>query len=235
MGVMKMKAVDAALVNRVERNEMLRALHAHEAAAAALRSDLGFVQREVFENITPDHLPPDGVTRMRTDQIDRLFESGKINGDQRAAALKFRTIWEAISRGLFASSSSGGGGTRGSGTYRHPLERMSETELAIWFLEYKPWANGPAAKTAISRGGFKISFLQLCYNVIIDNFGPSQLEAKWPISRGNSVVVKALRHALGSWQHVECEDYDSLLAMRSQIMKDDRNKIKLAHQAIRAT
>lgn len=223
-----MKAVDEALVNRVERSELLRALKAHEYAASGLRSKLGLVSREKFVDVPPDEIKADGLTRMRTDQIDRLFEAGRINHDQRSAALKFRTIWEAMGRGLYPGPTGGIVGTKSKGTFRHPLERMSPREFYIWVREYKPWANGPGAKTAIDRPShsFKKSYLAVAYAVIVDNFGPHQLEQIWPISRGNGVVVQALQIGLGKWNHVEYDGAVDLEDVREHMLAAARTKIE---------
>lgn len=230
-----MKAVTDDLVNRVERNELVRALHLHEKKAAELRSKLGFVVRETV-NIDPAIEPVDPISRMRTDQIDRLYEKGKINADQRAAALKIRTVWEAMGRGLFPSGSFGsGGGTKSRGTFRHPLERMTNREFFIWIKEYRPWATGAAAKVAInhSQTGFRISFMQICYHVAVDGFGPTQLERQWPVTRGKGVVTDLLRRGLSTWEHIEYYADAGLEDARQEILKTARSRIEEVHPAHR--
>ena len=212
-------------VVKIDRAGRLRTLKSLENQAAKLRSELGLVQREAYATVAPEEIKPDGVSRLRTDQIDRLHETGKINQDQRAAALKFRTVWEAMSRGLYPGGHSEIVGTKSRGSYRHPLERMTEKELAIWFLEYRPWANGPAAKTAIDKGGFKKSYLQICYAIIIDNYGPAQIERMWPISRGNNVIVPLFRTALNFWKHVDVYDAVELMKSRDEMMTEAASRL----------
>jgi len=243
-----MKAVTDDLVNRVERNSMVRALKVHETAVAQLRSKLGLVVREKFEAIEPISIETDGITRMRTDQIDKLHEAGKINEDARAAAFKMRRVWEAMARGLYKGVStignSGGGGGRGS--FRHPLERMSDQDFFIWAMEYKPWASGPAAAMAFNKpiivktmnaseqkscngnnvtSRFQKSYLAVCYAVVIDNYGPHQLERLWPISRGNGAIVNALRLGLGMWQHKDFHDSDDLTKTRHAMLAEAKARL----------
>lgn len=241
-----MKAVDDALLNRVERNEKIRALKAHEDAAADLRSDLGLLTREKYVTIDPIDAAAvnaaDGVTRMRTDQIDRLYNAGKLSPDQRAAALKIRTVWEAMSRGLFPGGAFGGiVGTKSRGSFRHPLERMSGKEFFIWAKEYKPWANGKSAKTALRRetridgrkDEFRKTFVQVCYHVVVDNYGPAQLERMWPISRGNGVIVLALQRGLSNWKHLEYDPEENLEDLRAEILSEARARIESVHPRTR--
>src|SRR4051812_11025777 len=96
-----MKQITLQDCNRIERAELQRALNIHEKAAANIRSKLGLQLTEKFETVMPSEVKADGITRMRTDQIDRLYERGTLSMDQRAAALKIRTVWEAMSRGLY--------------------------------------------------------------------------------------------------------------------------------------
>ena len=206
-------------VKRIDRNEWIRALAAHERKAAELRSKLGLVTRETYKTVDPVKEPSEEIKRMRTDQIDRLYESGKINMEHRAAALKIRTVWEAMARGLFPGASGNMVGTKSRGTFRHPLERMSNREFFIWVMEYKPWATGPAAKVAINYAPshFKISYLQICYNMIVDNYGPSQLERQWPVPKGHGAVVSLLRQGLGMWKHIEYDSTNDLEELRREI------------------
>ncbi len=229
-----MKAIDDDTINRVERNEQMRALAAHERKAAELRSALGLLQREKYESVAPISLPADGITRMRTDQIDRLYDSGKINVDQRAAALKIRTVWEAMSRGLYPGPTGGIVGTKSRGRFRHPLERMSNRDFFIWIKEYKPWANGPASKTAIRCGRgdhFQRSYLQVCYAVVVDNYGPHQLEQEWPVNRGKGVITRALQAGLGAWRHVEYDGNADLEDLREEIIATSVAKVESARPA----
>lgn len=215
-----MKALTDEIINRVERSELIRALASHERKAAELRSQLGLVTREAYKSVDVATDPVEKIKRMRTDQIDRLYEAGKINIDHRAAALKIRTVWEAMARGLFPGAASGNMvGTKSRGTFRHPLERMSNREFFIWVMEYKPWATGPAAKTAIHHAPshFKISYLQVCYNVIVDGYGPSQLERQWPVTKGKGVIVSLLRRGLGFWKHIEYDGSNDLEELRREI------------------
>lgn len=222
-----MKAVTDDVLNRVERNELVRALTLHEKKAAELRSRLGFVQRESYVNVEPTE-PPEQISRMRTDQIDRLYEKGKINADQRAAALKIRTVWEAMARGLFPGASGTMVGTKSRGTFRHPLERMTNREFFIWIKEYRPWATGDAAKVAInhSETGFQISYMRVCYHVVVDGYGPSQLERLWPVAKGKGVVTDLLRRGLASWKHIEYDAEIDVEKLRQEILDAARARIE---------
>lgn len=229
-----MNAVDGALANKVDRNALVRALNLHEKAAQDIRSRLGFVVRETYQNVDPADAAVDGLTRMRTDQLDRLYEAGKINMEQRAAAQKIRIVWESMGRGLFPGASAVGGmvGTKSRGSFRHPLERMSEREFFIWIKEYVPWANGQAAKTAVhhSDTGFKISFARVCYHVVVDNLGPSQLERAWPVAKGHGAVVSLLRQGLSSWKHLEFDDEaGELEEHRQALLAQARARLTAVH------
>lgn len=228
-----MKAVDDAMVSRIERNEKMRALTAHERKSAELRSELGLLLREKYVSIDIKDSREPEVVRMRTDQIDRLFDAGKISQDQRAAALKFRVVWEAMGRGLFPSASGvgDGGGTKAKGSFRHPLERMNQREFFIWIHEYRPWANGYAAKTAIAnpRERFQKSYLQLSYAVIIDNYGPNQLEQIWPVPQGKGVLTSALREGLSRWEHKDYEPTSDLEDIRRAMVSEARARIDEVH------
>lgn len=231
-----MQAVSEEMLVRIERASMRRALDAHEKKAAELRSALGLVLRETFKTVEVKEVEPDGITRMRTDQIDRLRGAGKIDDHMWEAAVKFRRVFEAMSRGMFPGASSGeGSGTKARGTFRHPLDRMTERELFIYFKEYKPWAESVGCKTAIDArvtmddgfrfDVFKKSFGQICYNVIVDNFGPSQLENQWPIPRGKSLVTKAVREALHAWKHLEFEPGSDVLDVREKMIAVARTQL----------
>lgn len=223
-----MKQIDDAVSDRIERGELHRALSLHEKKAAELRGRLGLLLRP-HQNVEPAKVEPDGLTRMRTDQIDRLYEAGRIDANRRAAALKYRTVYEAMSRGLFRA---GGGfeitGTKSRGKFRHPLERMNETELFIWFKEYKPWADAHAAKIALQQGAWRISFQQICYSVIVDGFGPSQLEKTMPIPRGKGLVTQALAEVLGRWTHLDYTPDTDLQEMRTAVVAASHERIEEA-------
>lgn len=231
-----MKQVSLADCDRIERADLQRALSLHEKAAAELRSKLGLVLRET-QTLAPHSIPQDGISRLRTDQIDRLYDRSVISVDERAAALKIRTIFEAMGRGLFPGAADRMVGTKSRGSFRHPLERMSNREFFIWSQEYKPWANGPAAKMSIDREAadsegvsfnFRKSYLQVCYAVIVDNLGPSQLEDVWPIPRGKGVVARALKVGLSKWRHVEYDAAVDLEDLREDIIAAARAKIEAA-------
>lgn len=242
-----MKAVDADTIKNVERNHWARGLRAAEAAAAEFRSKLGLVTREKFQTVEPSEIIPDGVTRMRSDQITRLYEAGKINEDARSAALKMRKVWEAMARGLYqgVGQIGGSGGGKSRGSYRHPLERMTSYEFFIWAMEYKPWANGPAARLAFhtpveisKRAGspsargtvtsvFKRSYLHVCYAVVVDNIGPHQLERQWPIVQKKGAIVDALREGLGHWKHQEWRDIEEpeLMETRRRMVAEAKARV----------
>lgn len=220
-----MKHISDEIARRVDRADLLRQLNNHEKRASELRSELGLVLREKFETVSLDQIPVDGITRMRTDQVTKLHDQRKLSTEQYDAAVKFRRVWEAMSRGLFpgAASLDGMANTSGRGRFRHPLERMTNRDLWIWFKEYKPFATGPAARNVIDikvggRSRFRCTGLQICYSVIIDNYGPSQLEAKWPVAKGKSIVMRALRGVLSQWVHLEYDPDEDLERERDKII-----------------
>lgn len=243
--IMSRNAVDDQMMSRIDRAEKMRTLNTLEKATAELRGQLGMVTREKYESVPFEDVHSDGLTRMRTDQITKLYAQEKLDGHQYEAATKFRRVMEAIARGLYPGASPLGGmvGTSSRGTYRHPLERMNDQEFFVWFREYLPWAKGFAAKTAIkvnliaddsesrfspavtTSQTFLKSYLQVCRVVIIDNLGPSQLEQKWPISRGKGVVVKALQEGLRQWKHVEYYEMKELPEIRRDMIASAKKSL----------
>lgn len=228
-----MKRMDDDATTRVNRAEMLRALNAHERKAAELREKLGLFTREVYHTVDRKEASEQSIVRMRTDQVDRLYEAERLNAAQRGAALKFRQIWEAFSRGLFPGAGSIGGmvGTKSRGRYRHPLERMTNRELFIWVKEYKPWATGIGAKTAFQteypdHPPFIRSYLQVTYAVVVDNYGPSQLEKEWPIPKGKGLITGALAYALDHWNHIDYNEDEDIESVRRQIIEISRERVE---------
>lgn len=222
-----MRPVTEEMIARIEKADLSRQLSYFEKKAAEVRSQLGYVQRETMETVTQaEAIKRDNVVRMRTDQLSKLCQQDKLSGGEQEAAYKFRRIFEAMSRGLYPGAADRLVGTQSRSTYRHPLERMTEEEFFVWFYEYRPWAAASGAKTAINKDNFKLSYLKICYAVIIDNYGPAQLERMWPVSRGNGVVMALFKKALRSWKHRQyCTDAQ-LEGIRRQMIDEAKGKIQ---------
>lgn len=226
-----MRPVDDQTMNRIERASNLRTLQIYEKKAAELRSSLGLLTRENYVSVNGADVPIDGISRLRTDQLDRLRDRGALSQDAAAAALKFRTIFEAISRGMFSSPQGGMVGTQSRGRYRHPLERMTTREFCIWINEYKPWATKVGAQTAFtiehpSGNHFSRTYLQVAYAVIIDNYGPSQLEREWPIPKAKGIITTALSEGLSKWEHRDYDETQTFDHVRATLIAESRERVE---------
>lgn len=183
--------LDDAEIRRVERNVLLRQLKTLEQASQGIRNQLEM-------NAGGRVGPADNMTRMRTDQIEKIHEQHKITDEHYSAALMIRRTWEALGRGLTPSASPIAGmvTTRGSAKYQQPFERMSEHDKYICSNFYMPWAKHAAKIFVFPSARTRISILGVVTAVVVDNFGPYQLEIKWELPRGKANVMKELRRGL---------------------------------------
>lgn len=224
-----MRAVDDDMMARVEKAELMRQLTKHEKEAAEIRSRLGLVQREKLETVDIRTASQrEGITRMRTDHIAKMVDQGKLTDSEAQAAAKFRSIWEALSRGLFPGGADRLVGTQSRGTYRHPLEKMDDEEFFVWFYEYLPWSKVMGAKPAISKDNFSLSYLKICYAIIVDGYGPAQCEKMWPVAKGKGVVMTLFKRALRAWQHLDYAPEAQLEGIRRQIIDDAKRRTERA-------
>lgn len=224
-----MRPVDEATIARVEKAQLLRQLEEHERAAAKIRSKLNLVQREKLETVDQaTAIKRDNVVRMRSDQLTKLCDQGKLTDAEAQAAYKFRRIFEALSRGLFPGGADRLVGTQSRGRYRHPLEKMTEEEFFVWFYEYLPWSKVMGVKPAINKDNFNLSYLKVCYAIIIDGYGPSQCERMWPVSKGNGAVMKLFKAALRSWKHLDYAPDSELEGIRRQMIDEAKRRTERA-------
>lgn len=210
-----------------EFEQKKKQLHKHLKRAAEIAGDLGLVFRD-GKYVDRGDIPDPEVKRMRTDQIERLYARNQISDDQRNAAVEIRKTFEAITRGMFPGKMSverGGG----SNKVRHPLERLSKSEWATWRYNYRPFFEGASKIAAfeIKENGqivFRKTIWDVVSAVIIEGYGPSQLEKLWRLPRGNGRVTAELRRALNLYhqcrQPAPEQEIENLYPVRKATIAD---------------
>jgi hypothetical protein len=144
---------------------------------------------------------PETVAKLRTDLVLRLHRQGRLTIEQFQAAEEIRRVWQAVGRGLFPTAGTLDGVARAApGQPRHPIDRMTDSEERAFRRRYRPWAREMDSAMFCQRrasnngGGRGVSYLQLVYDMVIDNHGPRQVERLHRLRHG--LAVKGLRTAL---------------------------------------
>jgi len=139
--------------------------------------------------------------KLRTSVISKLAQAGRLDAFQRQAADEIATIYMAVIRSLmphrdFDAVVVDGGGA----SYATPLERMPAKVYDAYTHHYRPWAKGAGTRlfTRDVSGG-RVTVLQLVIDVAVENWGPSQLETRYGVPRGKSLVTKTLQAALNDY------------------------------------
>jgi hypothetical protein len=159
---------------------------------------------------------PETVAKLRTDTVQRLHRQGRLTIEQLQAAEEIRRVWQAVGRGLFPTAARLEGVRRAAaGQPRDPIDRMSDGEERAFRRRYRPWARemerAPVARSAtagrmtagVAAGGGAgrgLSCLQLVYDMVIDNYGPRQVEQMHRLRHG--LAMQGLRLALQRYAEI---------------------------------
>lgn len=198
----------------------IRMAHAHDAMTQAQRRQW----LNDLELASAAHIRRDGsisptaetVRQFRRSVIARLADTpmrtvdGKSihdrQGEQRyrldriqvLAAIDIEDHWLAIGRGLWAGASAYDVvGTAGR-AIRDPLDRMSKQDEARMVERYRPWAEIERERNVSGKGS--IGVIEAVVHVVIDNLGPTQVEARHGLRHG--CVYRALHGSLARYCRV---------------------------------
>lgn len=136
---------------------------------------------------------PQTLSKRKGDVLLMLVRQGRITPDHFLACEEIRQVWESWCRGLFPSARRLDGMYQSSKNkkYRDPIDRMQRNEFDAWSRHYLPWSQemrvAVLASCAITRH-------QLVMDIVVDNFGPRQIEDYYGMRHGTAVPF--LRGAL---------------------------------------
>lgn len=136
---------------------------------------------------------PETRTKLRPDVVAKLHQAGSLRTEHVLAADEIRDMWHAFGRGMFPSRAMDGteGCSGGGKTPRGPLERMTSAEYRTWRTVYRPWAEEMGGGVT---PGSRLTVLGLVVELVVDNYGPRQLEDLYSLRHGT--VTKVVADAL---------------------------------------
>lgn len=136
---------------------------------------------------------PETRKKLRFDVIARLQHTGQLRSEHILAAQEIRTVWEALTRGIFHGLSDTPHQPHMRAGASDPLDRLSEAEEIMWRTRYRPWTHEMA--TAVF-GGAHVTRLQLVLDIVVDNYGLREVEEMYKMQRGTSATrhLKAALH-----------------------------------------
>ena len=148
--------------------------------------------RDTGDNVGPT---PETAAKLRRDIVVRLAQEGRLGGEQVAAALEVRRVWEAFGRGLFPSTNTLApvAGRRKQAMFIDPIDRLTRREEAAWRLRYRPWAREMAV--TVAAGAIRTSRLQLILDIVVDNHGLREVEGWYRMRHGGAIEhIRAALH-----------------------------------------
>jgi hypothetical protein len=139
---------------------------------------------------------PETLAKLRADAVLKLYESGRLNREQVQAAEDIREVWASFSRAMYpARVFDGTQDCKVVGrVVSSPLDRMTAREYRVWRTIYRPWADDQARR---SHGSGQVTRLSIVTKLVVENWGPRQLEARHRLRHGT--VVPILQEALSRY------------------------------------
>lgn len=144
----------------------------------------------------PDSLATRPRPRSLRDTVLRLGGEGRLTGEEIGAAIEIRSIWEALSRALFARGRivTAGIGVRSTAVRsRSPFDGLGRAEEFAWRRCYKPWADEMSVE--VVAGVRRTTRLQIVLDIVVDNRGLRAVETAYRLKHGTAVdhLAAALR------------------------------------------
>lgn len=192
----RMKQMGTALDRQIaEGNEAARPF------SDVIEEEIERYQRQLADKATnPDGPTRQTVRKLREDPVLYLLSRGTIDKDDQKAIEELRELRFKVTMGLTAGS----GGTSGervdtsTKTYKHPIERLTARQDALFVHVYKPWAE-MQNKNGITLGKKRRTIDMTPFNLVVavieDGVPLTKLEGMHQVRNGSlsKPFVKAVR------------------------------------------
>jgi len=130
---------------------------------------------------------PETAARRRHDVIAQLAARGRIEPHQAHAAEEIRHVLEAVGRGMFptARPTAWTGKAPRHRNWRDFIDRMSKAERRAWERHYIPWTREMSCRIVAGMPGTR--WLQLVLDIVVDNAGLRETEARYQLRHGRAI------------------------------------------------
>jgi hypothetical protein len=119
--------------------------------------------------------------------IARLLARGRIDPHHGHAADEIRRVFEAVGRGMFPTSQPAAwtGKVPRHRNWRDFIDRMSVAERSAWERHYIPWTREMSCRIVAGMPGTR--WLQLVLDIVVDNAGLRETEARYELRHGKAI------------------------------------------------
>lgn len=148
---------------------------------------------------------PETRRKVRSDVMIGLMTGGYIQREHLMAAEEILGIYEALGRGLTPGAVDYGPRV-GGGSFRDPLDRMTNAELGIWQKGYLPWIHemlgDPITHTTATRITVYHCALGMVMAAVVDNRRVQDIEQQCGLPRKKGYGQHIIRLALDRYAYI---------------------------------